>query len=161
MGVSGSGKTTIARLLAARTGWAFYDADDYHSADNLAKMRQGIPLTDEDRLPWLETLRQKIVMPSLEMGRPAVLACSALKAAYRERLSSGDPRVRVIYLKGDYSLIRARMERRSGHFMGAEMLASQFEALEEPGNAVVVDAAGAPDDIVDAIMRTIGLPETP
>jgi gluconokinase len=161
MGVSGSGKTTIGRLLAARTGWAFYDADDYHSADNLAKMRRGIPLTDEDRVPWLETLRQKVVVPSLDTGEPAILACSALKASYRERLSCSDPRVRVIYLKGDYALIRARMERRSGHFMGADMLASQFEALEEPGNAVVVDAAESPDAIVDAIMRTIGLPETP
>ena len=161
MGVSGSGKTTIGRLLARRTGWVFHDADDYHGADNVQKMRRGIPLTDADRIPWLESLRRHIVAPSLENGEPTILACSALKASYLQRLGAGDPRVRVIYLKGDYRLIRERVQHRAGHFMGADMLASQFEALEEPGNAVVVDAADSPDVIVDEIMRTIGLPRIP
>lgn len=160
MGVAGSGKTTIGRLLADRTGWTFHDADDYHGADNLAKMQRGIPLTDEDRVPWLKALRREVVEPSLGSGQPTVLACSALKAAYREYLGAADPRVKVIYLKGDPPLIRERVARRAGHFMGAEMLRSQFEVLEEPENAVVVDVAAAPDEIVDTIMRTIGWPET-
>jgi gluconokinase len=161
MGVSGSGKTTIGRLLAERTGWAFHDADDYHGAGSVEKMRRGIPLTDADRVPWLETLQRKVVAPALETGRPAILACSALKVSYLERLRAGDPRVRVIYLKGDYPLIRERLERRAGHYMGADMLASQFETLEEPENAVIVDAANPPEAIVDEIMRTIGPPRIP
>ena len=160
-GVSGSGKTTIGRLLAERAGWTFHDADDYHGVENVAKMRGGSPLTDDDRIPWIETLRREVVAPSLATGEPAILACSALKASYLERLGAGDPRVRVIYLKGDYRLIRERMERRAGHFMRADMLPSQFEALEEPANAVVVDVANLPDVIVDEIMRTIGLPRVP
>jgi gluconokinase len=161
MGVSGSGKTTIGRLLAERTGWTFQDADDYHHADNVAKMRAGIPLTDEDRIPWLETLRQEVVTPSLARDPPTILACSALKAVYLERLGAADPRVRVICLKGDFNLIRERMNRRAAHFMGADMLASQFEALEEPDNAVVVDVASPPQAIVDVIIRKIGLPRSP
>lgn len=161
MGVSGSGKTTIGRLLATRLGWAFHDADDYHSADSVAKMRRGIPLTDADRVPWLETLLREVVAPSLEKGGPTILACSALRAAYLERLGACDPRVRVVYLKGDYRLIRERMQRRAGHFMGADMLASQFEALEEPPNALVVDVARPPEVIVEEITRSIGLPRSP
>jgi gluconokinase len=161
MGVSGSGKTTIGRLLAERMGWAFHDADDYHRVDNIAKMRMGIALTDQDRIPWLETLWRQVVAPSLETGKPAILACSALKAAYLERLGAADPRVRVICLKGDLNLIRERIERRAGHFMGADMLASQFEALEQPDNAVVVDVANPPQVIVEEIIRQIGLPQSP
>jgi gluconokinase len=161
MGVSGSGKTTIGRLLAERTGWTFKDADDYHGDDNIAKMRAGVPLTDEDRIPWLDTLRRNVVAPSLETGQPAILACSALKAAYLGRLGAQDPRVRVVCLKGDVQLIRERMERRSGHFMGADLLASQFQALEVPDDALVVDVARPPQVIVDEIIRRIGLPRGP
>lgn len=160
MGVSGSGKTTIGRLLAERTGWAFQDADDYHSVGNVAKMRAGIPLTDEDRIPWLERLRNEVVAPSLASDRPTILACSALKAAYLHRLGAGDHRVQVICLKGDFRLIRERMERRTGHFMGADTLASQFELLQIPEDAVIVDVAHSPQLIVEEIIRRIGLPRT-
>jgi gluconokinase len=161
MGVSGSGKTTIGRLLAERTGWPLSDADDYHGPGNVEKMRRGIPLTDVDRVPWIETLRREVVAPSLETGEPAILACSALKASYLERLGASDPRVRVIYLKGDYRLIRERLERRAGHFMGADMLGSQFATLQEPDIALIVDVARPPEAIVDEIMRRIGLPGSP
>jgi gluconokinase len=161
MGVAGSGKTTIGRLLAERTGWTFRDADDYHSVDGIAKMRAGIPLTDEDRAPWLETLRRDVVEPSLATGEPAILACSALKAAYLDRLGAADPRVRVVCLTGDFRLIRERMERRNGHFMGADMLASQYQALETPRDALVVEVARPPQVIVDEIIRRIGLPRSP
>jgi len=160
MGVSGSGKTTIGRLLAERTGWTFHDADDYHGVDNIAKMHAGVPLSDHDRIPWLETLRREVVAPGLATDKPTILACSALKTAYLERLGAGDPRVRVVCLKGDFRLIRERMERRAGHFMGADMLASQFEVLQEPDDAVIVDVANPPQKIVNEIIRRIGLPRT-
>ena len=161
MGVAGSGKTTIGRLLAERTGWEFKDADDYHSVDNVAKMSAGIPLTDRERVPWLETLRREVVAVSLEAGKPTILACSALRAAYRVRLGALDPRVRVIWLKGDFRLMRERMERRKGHFMDADMLASQYESLEEPEDALIVDAADPPEVVVDTIIRKSGLPQAP
>lgn len=161
MGVSGAGKTTVGRLLAARTGWTFQDADDYHGAGNVEKMRRGVPLTDTDRIPWLERLRRDVVAPSLGNGEPTILACSALKRSYLELLGAGDPRVRVIHLQGDYRLIRERMQRRAGHFMGADLLESQFQALEAPANALVVDISYPPETIVDKIMQTLGLPRTP
>src|SRR3712207_6584842 len=138
MGVSGSGKTTVGRLLAERTGATFYDADDFHTPANVEKMRAGVPLTDEDRRPWLDALRA-LVASCLERGEPAVLACSALKEKYRERLRV-DGRVRFVYLEGDYELIEQRLKNRRGHFMKREMLKSQFETLEEPRRAVRVDA---------------------
>ena len=161
MGVSGSGKTTIGRALAERVGWAFRDADDYHGAENVAKMRAGVPLNDEDRAPWLDRLRREVVEPGLENGKPVILACSALRGAYLERLGTGHPAVRVVYLKGDFALIQRRMERREGHFMGVGMLASQFQELEAPDDAVVVDITDPPQVIVDEIIRRIGLPQTP
>jgi gluconokinase len=160
-GVSGSGKTTIGRLLAARTGWTFHDADDYHSAGNIERMRAGTPLADEDRLPWLDELRQRVILPGLESGEPAILACSALKERYVERLTGNDPRVKVIHLAGDRELIRNRMKRREGHFMNADMLASQMAELQEPKNALVIDIASPPGVIVDRIMGSLGLQRAP
>ncbi len=157
MGVSGCGKTTIGRLLAARLGWRFHDADDYHGPGNVEKMQRGQPLTDDDRAPWLDSLRQRVIEPSLHAGEPAILACSALKASYLDRLGANEPGVGVIFLQGDYALIRERMERRSGHFMSAAMLASQFSDLEEPTDALVVDVSPAPESIVDEIVEALSL----
>jgi gluconokinase len=155
MGVAGSGKTTVGRLLAERTGATFYDADDFHPPANVEKMRGGVPLTDEDRLPWLEALRS-LIASCLERGVRAVLACSALKEEYRERLLV-DERVKFVYLKGDYELIEQRLKNRSGHFMKREMLDSQFDTLEEPRHALHVEAAARPDEIVEAIKDRLGL----
>jgi gluconokinase len=155
MGVAGSGKTTVGRLLAERTGAAFYDADDFHPPANVEKMRGGVPLTDEDRLPWLEALRT-LVTSCLERGERAVLACSALKEEYRERLLV-DERVKLVYLKGDYKLIEQRLKNRNGHFMKPELLDSQFDTLEEPRHALQVEAAAEPEEIVAAIKERLGL----
>ena len=151
MGVSGAGKSTIGRMLAERLGWAFFDADDFHDAASIAKMHAAIPLTDADRVPWLDALRRRVVAPSLHAGRPAVLACSALKRAYLTRLGADDPRVRLVYLKGDKALLRARLAARSGHFVGAALLDSQLQALEEPERALVADIAKPPAILVEDI----------
>ena len=152
MGVAGSGKTTIGKLLAERLGWQFFDADDYHPAANVAKMAQGIPLQDADRWPWLRVLAG-LVEGCLAEGRGAVLACSALKRAYRERLQVDAGRVRFVYLKGDHALLWQRLQQRQGHYMRAEMLRSQFAALEEPEDAWVVDAAQPEEEIVQDIIE--------
>ena len=131
MGVSGSGKTTIGQRLAQELGWPFYDGDQLHPQANIAKMRQGMPLTDEDRWPWLQALRAHIAT-CMQRGVSAVLACSALKQAYREYLIVDETEVKLVYLKGDYDLIHTRLAQRHGHFMPPELLASQFVALEEP-----------------------------
>lgn len=155
MGVAGSGKTTVGRLLAERTGATFYDADDFHPPANVEKMRGGVPLTDEDRMPWLEALRT-LVASCLERGERAVLACSALKEKYRERLLV-DERVKFVYLKGDYELIEQRLKNRGGHFMKREMLDSQFDALEEPRRALHVEIDARPEEIVESIRDGLGL----
>jgi gluconokinase len=155
MGVAGSGKTTVGRLLAERTGATFYDADDFHPRANVEKMRRGVPLTDEDREPWLEALRA-LVASCLERGERAVLACSALKEEYRERLHV-DERVKLVYLKGDYSLIEERLKNRRGHFMKPDMLDSQFDALEEPRHALQVEVAAPPEEIVETIKERLKL----
>jgi len=149
MGVSGAGKTTVGTMLASQLGWEFADGDDYHQAANAEKMRKGIPLTDADREPWLESLRSLIVA-WMAAGKNAVLACSALKQAYRDRLMVGAS-VRVVYLKADRELLRERLLLRCGHYMKEGMLESQIATLEEPADAVVVDARGAIEDIVRAI----------
>jgi gluconokinase len=154
MGVSGSGKTTIGRLLARDLGWPFCDGDDFHPQANIDKMRQGIPLTDDDRDAWLTALRQQIDT-LVETRQSAVLACSALKQTYRDRLYQ--PEVRFIYLKGDFALIRRRLLARQGHFMQADLLASQFVTLEEPHGVPAIDIAQAPETIVDLIKRTLVL----
>ncbi len=154
MGVSGSGKTTVGRLLAERLGWSFYDADDFHTPANIAKMRSGIPLTEEDRVPWLAALHAKID-ESLAKGRPAVFACSALTRLDRAQLLGKDPGIEVIYLHGDFDLIYRRMQERHGHFFPPEMLASQFRTLQEPDDVFAVSVDQTPEAIVDQIIRHI------
>lgn len=149
MGVSGSGKTTVGRGLARELGWKFYEGDDFHPRSNVEKMARGVALTDEDRAPWLEALRD-VIKSCLARGEDAVLACSALKRSYRARLLF-DERVRLVYLKGDYQLIEERLKRRRGHFMKAEMLDSQFAALEEPRRGLTVDASLPPEKIIETI----------
>ena len=155
MGVSGSGKTRVGSLLAQQLGWEFADADDYHPAANVDKMRSGIPLTDSDRAPWLDALHCLIADWILK-SRNAVLACSALKQAYREKLQV-DAQVRVLYLKASAELLARRLLDRRGHYMKKEMLESQLATLEEPGDAVVVDASGTPEEIVQEIRRQLRL----
>ncbi len=139
MGVCGCGKTTVGRSLAAELDWTFLDADDFHPQASVAKMAAGIALTDADRLPWLDRLAEEI-RSETEYGRDVVLACSALKQAYRERLAQGARQDLVfVYLKGNATTIEPRLALRSGHFMSASLLASQFAALEEPAGAIVVD----------------------
>lgn len=153
MGVSGCGKTTVGTALAQKLGWDFYDADDFHPPENIAKMAAGIPLTDEDRAPWLQSLRA-LISSCLQANRPGVLACSALKERYRQTLLTGNPGTQLVYLKGTYNQILARMEARKGHYMQPAMLQSQFDALEEPQNALVLDIARSVEDMLEQILRS-------
>lgn len=155
MGVSGSGKSSVGLALAACLGWDFFDADDFHSPENIAKMANGISLTDHDRNPWLITLH-KLIHTRLSENRPAVLTCSALKERYRQILLDGNPGAHLVYLKGSYELIWARMQTRAGHYMKAHMLKSQFEALEEPQNALVVEVDLPLHEIIAKIYRHHG-----
>ncbi len=152
-GVAGAGKTTVGKLLARKLGWRFYDADDYHPRENVEKMRRGVSLTDEGRRPWLVALRRLIG----EQSGPAVIACSALKQSYRDFLEEGNKDVRFIFLKGSRELIRSRLEERRGHFAGADILQGQFDALEEPENALEEDASRDAESIVEDIIRELGL----
>jgi gluconokinase len=158
MGVSGSGKTTVGALLARQLGWAFADADDFHGATQIAKMRGGIPLGDADRTPWLAAIAAQIDRWR-SAGRHAVVACSALKRSYRDILIGPRADVRLVYLRGGREVIAARMRARPGHFMPAALLESQFAALEEPSpdeRPITVDLELAPAVLVDAIARAIG-----
>jgi gluconokinase len=150
MGVAGAGKTTVGTRLASELGWEFADADDYHPAVNVEKMRNGIPLTDEDRWPWLERL-QAVITEWIRTGKSGVLACSALKQVYRDKLMPG-PAVRVVYLKGDAELFRERLRGRSGHYMKEKMLESQLTTLEEPAGAIIVDAGEPAEKVVKEIL---------
>ncbi len=156
MGVEGSGKTTIGLMLARGLGCEFHDADDFHSTQAKSKMAAGLALTDDDRRPWLDALRG-VVVEYLHDGVRMVLACSALKVSYREMLMVDPARVVFVYLRGDMELIRKRLQQRSGHYAGVSLLASQFETLEEPREAVIVDIADAPDRIVASIRAVLGL----
>ncbi len=157
MGVSGSGKTTVGWLLAEELGWSFQDADELHPLTNVEKLRRGVPLTNEDRLPWLRRLC-RLVKGWIEAQRPVVLACSALTRRYREILLEGvEGRVQFVYLKGSLDLIERRLAGRNDHFMHRDLLASQFEVLEEPSEALVVDIDDSPDRIVAHIRSSLGL----
>ena len=157
-GVSGAGKTTIGKLLADDLGWQFYEADDFHLRANIEKMRSGCPLTDEDRWPWLEHLREQF-MRSLAAQENALFACSALKRVYRERLRVSDD-VRFVFLRGDYARIEEQLRRRSGHFMNPALLKSQFADLEEPGrgeDVLTIDLGPTPDELVKEIKTKLHL----
>jgi gluconokinase len=154
MGVAGAGKTTIGRLLAQILAWPFLEGDDFHSASNLEKMKLGIPLSDRDRLPWLQSIRRK-VDELIRQNQPAVIACSALKKTYRRILSDDSDSVRFVYLRGDYKVINNRLKERRGHFMKPDMLASQFETLEEPEEALEVDASQPPEKIIRQIRERL------
>lgn len=159
MGVAGAGKSTVAKALAERHGGEFFDADDWHPEANLRKLEAGIPLTDEDRAPWLERMRREIIDPA-PAGKLTVLACSALKRDYRRRLGVGEGSVRLLYLRGAPELLLERLEQRQNHVMKSAMLASQLATLEEPDegeNAVVLDVSEAPEWIVAEGARAFGL----
>ncbi len=156
MGVAGSGKTTIGRLLSNQLGWPFYDGDDFHPVANREKMAKGEPLTDKDRAPWLAALA-RLVVELDHAGRSAVVACSALKKSYRDTLEKNIADLRFVYLKGSYDLFHERLLARQEHFMKAKLLGSQFEILEEPADAVIIDARQEPDRIAARIRQVLNL----
>ncbi len=157
-GVSGAGKTTLGRLLAQELGWRFYEADDFHSAANIKKMRSAVPLTDEDRWPWLTSLRE-LIERCLTTNESMVLACSALKESYRRYLRvSGE--VKFVFLRGDNALIANQLRHRPGHFMNPALLQSQFDDLEEPQpteDAIVIELGRSPRELVKEIKEAITL----
>jgi gluconokinase len=157
MGVSGSGKTTIARGVAQREGWRLVEGDSFHPPANVAKMHAGTPLTDEDRWPWLRAIAQEIDAMRAR-GEPAVVACSALKRAYRDILIGARKDVVLVYLQGSKSLIAGRIAARKDHFMPPALLDSQFDTLEEPGedeHPIVVSIASPPDAVADEVVRQL------
>ncbi|MBM3394415.1 MAG: gluconokinase [Betaproteobacteria bacterium] len=150
MGVSGCGKTTVGAMLARRQGWQFIDADDHHPAANIAKMSQGIPLQDDDRWPWLAQLNVRLRDVDLQ-GEHAVLACSALKQRYRDRIAGGLADLRWIFLNGSFALIESRLRDRRDHYMKPGLLRSQFDALEPPVDALELDVAPTPETLLNVI----------
>jgi gluconokinase len=153
MGVTGSGKSTVGRMLAERLGWLYLEADDFHSPGNKEKMHRGVPLTEADRLPWLDAIHNELQAQDAQ-GRNVVLACSALREEYRTRLMAGLD-VKLIYLRGSRELIAGRLRERTDHFAGEAILDDQFAVLEEPDNALVVDIAEEPEQIVEEILQKI------
>lgn len=156
MGVEGSGKTTVGKLLAQNLSWMFVDADDFHSASNKEKMSRGVPLDDADRGPWLQAIHE-FIAGHVEKRQNVVLACSALKQSYRERLQQG-LEMKVVYLKGSFDLFYSRLQKRQAHFARESLLASQFASLEEPAVAVTIDASLAETEIVKQIESALRLP---
>jgi carbohydrate kinase (thermoresistant glucokinase family) len=155
MGVSGVGKTTIGQALAERLGWRFMEGDDYHPADNVAKMASGTPLEDADRWPWLDRLN--LLLRELQVkNEPAVLTCSALKESYRRRLTKGLAPFQLVHLHGSYELIRARVGQRKHRYMPASLLESQYATLEPPAHAIAVDVAAEAPSSVAAIAAQLG-----
>jgi len=155
IGVAGSGKTTVGMLLARRLGWPFHDGDDLHSVANRDKMRRRIPLTDEDRRPWLQAVRD-LIERCVSNGGNVIVACSALKQSYREQIVV-DSAVKLVYLKGSSDVIAERLAQRRGHFFDPELLQSQFTALEEPTEAIVEDVSRPLGVIVDSIVAQLAL----
>jgi len=158
MGPMGCGKTTIGKMLAERLGWSFYDGDDFHPKKNVEKMRAGIALTDEDRKLWLEELHTNI-QHWLRDKQDSILACSALKQAYRDILGVDQNTVRTVYLKGSYELLRERIEDRHHPYMDKNLLRSQLDTLEEPKDGLTVDISSTPEIIVRTIMNSLNLNE--
>ncbi len=156
MGVTGAGKTTVGRALAQSLGWEFHDGDELHSEAAKRKMHLGIALDDADRAPWLAAIR-KLIQAMLTECRDGVVACSALKQSYRDEIVIDPKSVKVVFLKGSKEVIAERLRHRSGHFMNPELLQSQFDTLEEPQDAVVVDVSMAPEAIVKEIRKRVGL----
>lgn len=159
MGVAGSGKTTIGRLLAEELGWKFFDADDLQPQANIERMYHGVALTDEDRAMWLDRVRA-LTSKLSRQGGSAVLAFSGLRRAYREYLVAGNDALRFVYLKGDRALLQQRLKQRRGHYFGADLLPSQFETLEEPEkaeNMPVVSVAGTPSAVVAQVRKVLGV----
>jgi gluconokinase len=156
MGVAGSGKTTVARLLAEQLSWTFRDSDEFHPPANIEKMSGGTPLNDADRVSWLAAMRAAIEA-WLRENTNAVITCSCLKADYRKTLLVDPTRMRFVYLKGSFELIEARLRQRPNHFMKVNLLQSQFEILEEPRDAIVVDVSDPPEVIVQKIRTALNL----
>jgi len=153
MGVTGSGKSTVGQMLAERLGWMYREADDFHSASNKEKMHKGIPLSEADRLPWLEAMYQELRALNAK-GKNVVLACSALREEYRRILMAGLD-VKLIYLRGSQELIAERLRQRTHHFAGESILDDQFAVLEEPRDAIIVDITEDPAQIVNEILRAL------
>jgi gluconokinase len=165
MGVSGSGKTTIGKLLADSLHWEFSDADSFHSPENIEKMGQGIPLSESDRIPWLQDL-QTAIKQWLQENKNVVLACSALKDSYRQFLTSDSNiqnqrsekhRIKIVYLKGSYELIQKRLQERQNHYMSGKLLNSQFDSLEEPLNVICVDVSNSQSVIIEQIRTALDI----
>ncbi|MFY7803119.1 MAG: gluconokinase [Limnoraphis robusta] len=152
MGVSGSGKTTIGQQLAKSLNFQFRDADEFHSDENIQKMRNNIPLTDADRQPWLETM-QAAIDQWLEHNQNVVLTCSALKDKYRKMLWRDPEQIKIVYLKGTFELIESRLKQRQDHFMKSDLLKSQFEDLEEPEGVILADISQTPSEIIEKIRK--------
>jgi gluconokinase len=155
MGPAGCGKTTVGELLAARLSWTFFDGDNFHSPANIEKMSRGVPLGDEDRIPWLNSIREAMLQWEAQR-RNVVLACSALKRSYRELLQINS-NVKLVYLKGSYELFRERLRARKGHYAGEQILAGQFADLQGPLDAITIDAAQSPEQIVAEICPRLAL----
>jgi len=156
MGVAGSGKTTIGTLLSEAIGWTFFDGDDFHPEENIERMRCGVALTDNDREIWLDRLHN-LVRELNHRGESAILAFSALRKAYRERVAEGIDGLQFVYLNGDPALLKQRVKDRKGHYFGAELLGSQFETLEEPEGIAMVDVAGKPEVVVAKVRAVLGV----
>ena len=156
MGVAGSGKTTVGELLARELGWRFADADAFHPPENVAKMSAGVPLTDEDRAPWLAAIRRHLD-DCIRRDEGTVVTCSALKQMYRDVLLANNPRAALVYLQGTREQLWARISARKNHFMKPSMLDSQLAALEEPADALTLNVAPAPAELVASIRRGLSL----
>lgn len=154
MGVSGSGKSTVGKMLADSLHWHFIDADAFHSQENIEKMTNGIPLTDTDRTPWLQTL-QAAIKKWIQENQNVILACSALKASYRQYLLFDEKNIKLIFLKGSFDTIQKRLQARQNHFMSDALLQSQFDSLEEPDRAIIIDISQPINEIINNIRLSI------